>query len=434
MEQSLSYQKALLQNEQNRYRVKQLEQVYIPYITIGSGKFRIGSDTSSGSRTTADGTAEGGGSGESSASAAPVLSSSLDFSLQAGFENVFGTDITISAPFSWEIEDGFTPDLPTLTVSRQLFDESGVDLLKARANYAKSRRQVLDIKSELLIGLVKDIFDYHYYLQAEAIQREYERNYERMVNFVHEEESMRSLRKQWYSVRKGLLETEKEMLGFKVNASELKENNITRLYDELVRSANNWEQALPVPDTPLPPREDVEAFRLSLQAAEREEALWFLPYLPNPTVSAGISYDLNEQAVDWSIGITFTVEIIDRGERASASLARKRGAALARLELEEALRTRMHGAETLWKDKEILKLTHSIAELTTEEKEAAFLDAEQLFEGGFISEEELRISKLDYRNALLAEERAYCSYLVHLLRLFHAYGIDGTVMEFIQGE
>ena len=182
-------------------------------------------------------------------------------------------------------------------------------------------------------------------------------------------------------------------------------------------------------NAPFPSGKNLEALRLSLEAAHREADFWFLPYIPNPTLSAGLSYNVDTQALEWNFSVGLSVDVIDRGERANESLMRKKSRTLSQLELEDALRTSRRATEDAWKEKEVLWLNYQIAVIEKEEEMEDFQTAEQLKKGEFISEEEYELQELNYRNAVLSERRAYHTYLLQVLRLLNEYDIKLLLLE-----
>lgn len=409
--QNLSYQRALLQYEQARYQVTRLEKSYIPYLSISGGRFSVGSPEVN----------NGEDNGETTK---PLqLYSSLGVSVDAVFENVFGTDITISAPFSWDVTKGYTPELPKLTVSRELFDQRSISLVKAKAELATKRTLLMETEHTVMINLIKDIFDYRYYLAYCEIQSEYEQNYKTLISVTRDERSIRDLKRKRYTALKTELETETVLAALTAADSSLARTEIEHLYEEIMEMAGRWEQRADGLEEVSRRNGSLEALRLSLVAAEKEEAFWFLPYLPNPTISAGVSYDIDRKALDWSFSIQFQADILDRGERSIESLQRKKGFTLARLELDKATEDIRQNADRAERRKEILEIEYTIALLNKEEKHEAFTDAEQLHQEGFLSREDFELRSLDYRNALLAVERAHHLYLLQLLELFKMHGI-----------
>jgi hypothetical protein len=406
LENNVSYQKALLQYEQARYTVKQQKDVFIPYLGIETGRFQMGTMT--------------GGSSRDAEAPAP-FSTGLDFSLQASFLNVLGTNIVISAPLSWESKQGFSPEFPTLTASRSLFEESSIERLEARAQLLKSESQISTIEASEFAALAKDIFNYYYYQQATEVKKEYACNYERLLEATRDRSEARDLKRQWYTVRKGLLESESILGNLTQQDTGFASADVEPLYNELLAVAKSWESELPNPDSLPAEGENIKALRLSLEAAERQQAFWFLPYIPNPSFSGSISYDLEKKALEWSVSIGFELAILDRGERASESLLRKRGEHIAELELQNAIRTSRSSLERDWREKEILWLDYEITSMDREESHESYQDAEELYEGGFISREEFELQELEYRNALLEEKRAYHRYLLQILRLLQTY-------------
>ncbi|TFG61561.1 MAG: hypothetical protein E4H36_10175, partial [Spirochaetales bacterium] len=222
---------------------------------------------------------------------------------------------------------------------------------------------------------------------------------------------------------------ESALNGLSLSGQGLSAAEIPAVYRELMDYTKDIEKKLPDPKGMTAADRTIQALKLSLNAAEKQAGFWFLPFLPNPVFSAGITYDIEKQAVDWNVSLGFSISVFDRGERAVEAASRKKGADLARLELEQAEQSKTISLDRGWSQKEILKMDYEIAGLNLEEKTELRDEAEQLFKQGFISEEDYIMNQMDFRMAGLAQTKSANQYLIQLLDIVRMYGAGGAPKE-----
>jgi outer membrane protein TolC len=167
------------------------------------------------------------------------------------------------------------------------------------------------------------------------------------------------------------------------------------LYPRVREMVEGWVRALPRKGVPPPESAEIAALRLELAAAERERSLWFLPYLPNPTVSASLGYDLDEPGLTWQVALFFSTDLVDRGERAAAASTRREAPELARLGLESAERSRQRAVASAWNALEVLDLDRRIQALDVEDAREIAAQWRELFARGFITEEDVVMAEID---------------------------------------
>jgi outer membrane protein TolC len=403
LEGSLEYRRAVLLLEQEELTLRQAEQFYVPYVDIGSGFAQSGS---------AAVTLKNG-------ELAPI-----SIALRARFINVLGTDIVLSLPFTYNTENGAGLQFPELAVSRELFPETKTKLLEARASVAERKEAVESARLTVWKKLIEEICDYAYYLEVLEIQSTYAETLRRQMDAAADEQTMRSLRRRWLTMRKNVLESESGVEGISLSEEGFYPEELDRLYGECLALIEELEKDLPGPDRV--PEEDAKmlALRLKLEAARRQAKFWYRPYLPNPVFSGSITYDKNTRAVDWSLSLGFSVPIVDRGERSVQALSRKENVELVELELEREERLSGENAEDAWRRKEILSVDYQLAGLTVDENEEDAATAEALYREGFLSIEQLEMKQLEFRLAEAARTRSRNRYLLQLLDIGSFYGIS----------
>lgn len=401
LENSPDYRKAELQVRQAELALHQITDAYIPYIGIGGGS--PGGDV----RLEVD-------SGEFQ---------SFSIALHAQFRNIFGVDAALSFPFAYDIDAGAGFEYPELTVSRKLFVETAADRLSAEAALLQRREAAASIRQSIWSSLIQEICDYAYYLESLSLQEEYADTLQKQIEASKNEGTIRSLKRQLYQMKRNVMEAESSIHGIIGGESDLSPGTITELYDECMELLAELERQLPGPGEVPPEQPELAALRLNLEAAERQADLWFLPYLPNPVFSAGITYDKDTQALDWNISLGISVEIIDRGERSLQALSRKENAEIARLEYERTGRENAAARGQAWIRKDILSIDVELSELNLEDKQDLAEKTSALYDKGYVSEEEYILSGLELQLAELARMRSRNQYLRHLLNILNLYGI-----------
>ena len=410
LDRDLEYQRALFQLEQARLTVKQKERVFLPYLNVSTSAY------------------QGGSSGRISLANGQIQP--FGISLEASLMNVFGTDISVSLPFVWSDESGSEIRVPELSVSRKLFVETKPELFEARAEAISLEHKVESTKMAVWVDLVNDIFDRTYYWQIKALQEEHAGTLQFLLEESRDERSRRELKRQWYVIRKELLSSESALHELSAEGPRIPAEEASILQNKMESLVPRYERLISESITSPPEKKNLEALRLSLEAAERKAASWFLPFLPNPSFSAALSYDLERDAVDWSLSVSFDITLFDRGERSIAAEARKRGRLLAELELEQAARNSLIASEKALNRREIAKIDYEISLIDMEEAREQYEQAQQLHKEGFITEDQLLLDFIDFRMTELNAAKMHHQYGAALLSILQEFGIGpGAFLE-----
>lgn len=401
LDKSLSYRQAALQLDEARLKLRQQDQFFIPYVQLNSVL------------------AEERGISIFNDDFQPIT-----INAKLSFSNVFGTDISIALPYNykWDPEERSGFDFPILTVSRKIFEETKTQLLKAQSEVLDKEYQLEQIKSSIWIDLIDEIFDYNYYLRSKELYQTHIQTLDDLLKATRDEETLRSLKRQWYSIQKSLLETEDSMKELKAGY-QISPLEVESLYKEIISTADRWKELLPKPNTIPTERKDIQAVELSMKAAEKEANFWILPYLPNPALSASLSYDLTDKAPVWSISMQFSLEVVDRGERSVESRIRRQGKTIEKLRLEEAKIELIRSVEKSWNRIDILSIDQEIKKLDLEDAGDALTEAEELHKKGFITKESLSLKELDFEMVELSLEKTRQQFHIEVLELLKQYNI-----------
>ena len=367
-----AYLRARSQLRQAELALAQHGRAYLPYLAL-----RSASPTSPGTTSSIKVT---DGALQSSALAAELR-----------FENLFGAEIAFTAPF---VFGGSSPPgfgNPSITVSRAIVEESAADLLRARADQLRAAASVEEAAADVRIGLVSDVLDAWRSARVVASHRKNLATLERLRDVTRSESDAREVERRILQARRAILVAEAalEAIDPEVRAEA------EALYPEVRELVEGWIRALPPQGARPSESAEVAAERLELAAAERERSLWFLPWLPNPTLSASLGYDLDKPGLTWQVSLLFSTDLLDRGERAAEASARREAPELARIGLASAERSRERAATSAWNALEVLDIDRRLQALDIEDAREIAEQWRELFARGFVTEEDVVMVETD---------------------------------------
>lgn len=308
---------------------------------------------------------------------------SMSFNLN--FLKVYGSSIGISFPLDVDFKNSSIDlDYPSLKISRNLFQEQRSEHLEALSNYYNSLWNLKEIEWSKLKELINDIFNWWYYGELKKLNVEKLEFLKQKMSEIKEESEKKELKNQILEIQKLLLNYENILKNISINCSY-------ELYEETLKSIKKLIEE--VPKTSKSVREDLLAIEYSKAAAFEKAKLWYLPYLPNP--SLGISFGYNNGEFNWSINISLSYTLIDHGEKKFQSENRKVDLKIKELEylnkqkeITDNLTTVMNSIDSLMIEKELenLKIKNSSEQLVKDKK---------LFEKGFITISDLNLSRIE---------------------------------------
>lgn len=219
---------------------------------------------------------------------------------------------------------------PSLSVTRQLFEEFDVELLSARADLIRSRESEITAYADVRTELVSEVFDAWISLRILDDARRRLEMAERLRASSRDETGIRDLERSLLQAERSLLQAERALREIDSRIVEYAD----ALYGEIGDRFDLWVEGLPEPDAIPTTSAAISAQELDLAAAEARRARSFLPYIPNPTFSATIGYDRELDEPFWTLSVQFSVTLLDRGERALSALQRRETADIERLRAE----------------------------------------------------------------------------------------------------
>ena len=351
----------------------------------------------------------------------------MNFSLSADFLHVLGTDFGIRIPvqysatsyFGEKESDGgdFNNNYIGFTANRKLITEEHAKELENQANRVADLYNLNQKRWGIFIELAKDCFDTVYYTRLKSLTEKQAKVFERLYNSATEDSVRKNYKRQLLMAKQTSKTAEKKLMTIGVGS----EMNLDRLYEELMTIIPKLYKEYGLERMTLETLY-IQSLRLQLEKAREEENLWFMPLIANPEFSFELDYyvkDVDETIsgndiliykkgdFSFSMGVSATLPITDRGEREVEVLNRKNNADIARLRLEDAIEQRQERLEGYGIYIELAELELELKELELSEAKDDAEETVKLYEKGFSTEEDKDLAriarekaKVDYLNAL----------------------------------
>lgn len=331
-----------------------------------------------------------------------------------GFQNVLGADISLRNPFR-VTASGLVAGDPSLTLSRSLFEETQAERLDAESSLLAAKAALKAAQDGVRISLATEILNAAYYSSLLSANQENLKVLQKVrdatVNSILQRELERRIlgaRKSVLSARNALASLDKEILA-----------EAESLHREVLRLQEAWFSAL----ASRPPESSakIRSLELALAAAERRKKLSFLPYLPNPSLSATLSYDRDDGSLDWALAFSFAYAPLDNGKASLSVLRREQNPAILAMKVREARDSLVSGVARLQGLLETLELDRKLNDLDIEDAKEDVLLLERLYNGGYATEEDLVIARIDLSVQELEGRKIEFDTLIQKLNLANYY-------------
>ncbi len=334
------------------------------------------------------------------------------------FENVFGTDISLRAPFQASGKGGLSQGNPSLNISRRLFEEMQPARLDAEASVLSAKATMRKAEISVRVALAAEILNAVYYRGLRAVSEENLAVLERVRRATVDPIKTRELDRRILQVRKSILTSSNNLEG----VDEYIRINADSLRVEVMRFQELWLASLEasVPSDSA----SIRALELSRTAAAQRAAFSLLPWLPNPVLGGSLAYDLDESALEWGLSLSFSLDLIDRGERALAMIRRKEAPEILALKVADARKALVSGARNTMAAIEALRLDMAIQEYEVADAKDSLDIVERLFNSGYASEEDLVIARIDHSAEVLAAQKIGHEILIQTLSLANYHDIE----------
>lgn len=401
LQEDSSYKKLQLQYKGAEQTVDQYSDFFLPYFSLnmGGGNSK-GFSYSETHRTDSE---------------AAEWNSSLGMSFSMNFLHVFGTDIGLVIPFEFtnssDSDSDITMDHVGLTMNRKLISEEYATELGNQANLLSVIYNMEQYQWSIFTQLVQDIFSQVYYETLIDMSERKVQIYEgKLQNEIDEDKKDQYLQQKLLAEKSVL--TSRKILN---NMDLFDHEKLHALYEEILLCIpslfNEYAEKEYIIES-----NDIKAMKLEVQKAYEEKELWYLPYLFNPNLSFQLDYYFDESSAmlgyeagdwTWSIGVSGSLDLMDRGERELAALNRQENYTIKQMELEDSLDKKEKKLEQYAMDLEIADIDLTLKQLSMEAAIEAAEDAVELYKNGYMTLEDKELelmnrdqSKLDYLQVL----------------------------------
>ena len=331
------------------------------------------------------------------------------------FENILGADFSLKAPLKAASSGGISLGNPSLSITRDLFTETGADRLDAEAAVMTARATIKKAKDSVRIDLATEILNAMYFKQLFEANKENLVVLERVKKATVDATLLRELERRVLGAQKSVLIASNAL----ANLDESIKNSAEDLYKDVLSMQAAWtasiDENMPVSSLSL------NALALSLEAAEKRKNFSILPYLPNPKLTTSLSYDMATKQLDWGLSISLSYDAIDKGENSLNALKREEFPKIIRLKLEDARKALGDGIRKTKDTLKILDLDKKLQELDVADAQDYVTLLERLFSGGYASEEDLVITQIDLSVEKLEAQKIAHDILIQTLNLANYY-------------
>ncbi len=332
---------------------------------------------------------------------------------------IFGADLSLQAPLTVAKDGKVEAGNPALNLSRKLFVESAADRLSAEGALIKARVGVKDAEDAVRLQLVTDTLNAVYYARLLDANQQNMRVLER-VREATPEVSRREVERRILQAQRSILSASSALSALDPSIRD----QADPLYQAIQGRSDAWVASVPGADAPIPTPASIKAQELELAALEKKKAFSILPYLPNPSVSGQIVYDLKKDTFNWNLGLIFSITLLDKGERALSVLQRRENAEIEALRLEASKKSLADAIRQARDRLALLDLDRRLKALDVEDKLEAEAKLKSLFEGGFTTEENLIIGTIDVTVVRLEAIKIDHDILIQKLRLAQYFSAE----------
>ncbi|MCX7026048.1 MAG: TolC family protein [Spirochaetes bacterium] len=332
--------------------------------------------------------------------------------------NLFGADLSFKAPLTAVSTGGIDLGNPSLSLTRKLFVETEADRLDAEAGVLTARAAIRNSENAVRIALATDILNAMYYQRLLEANRGNLGAFEKMRKAAQDKTLLRALDRRLLEARKSMLIASNAL----ADVDDDVKKNADSLYEDVLRLQTEWTNSVEAeaPTSSL----TVHALELSLKAAERRAGFSILPYLPNPSLTASLAYDMDTNAIEWGLSFSIAFDAIDKGQHALSALKRREYPGIFRIKLKDAKSSLVDSIRKTNEKLASLELDRKIQELNIADAEDEMNIMEKLYSGGFTSEENLVITRIDLSIEKLLAQKIDYDILIQRLNLANYYNVD----------
>lgn len=330
-------------------------------------------------------------------------------------ENILGADLSLKAPLKASSSGGIGLGDPSISLSRKIFVETAADRLDAEAALMTAKSALKKAADGVRVALATEILNAVYYRNLLEVNKANLLVLERVRKAQTNSSSSRELERRVLGAKKSALIASNALAAL----DEEIRSGADLFYRDLLLLQDEWTASLEEDE----PRGTaaIRALELSFEAAERRKAFALLPWLPNPGLTASLSYDMAEGQVEWGLSLSLSYDVIDKGARSLSLLRREEYPRIIGLKLEAARKDLAYGIRRIKGSLETLELDRQLQELDIADAQDDVFLLERLWNGGYASEEDFVITQIDLSVEKLEAQRIAHDLLIQKLNLAGYY-------------
>ncbi len=333
-------------------------------------------------------------------------------------ENLFGADLSLKVPLEASTSGAISLGSPSLSLTRKLFTETGADRMEAEANVMTARAAIKSSEDTVRTALATDILNAMYYRRLLEANKENLEVLEKVRKATIDTTSLRELDRRLFEAQKSILTASSAL----DNLDDDVKKNADALYEDVLRLQAQWIAAIEAkePESTLA----IRALELSLAAADKRKAFSIFPYLPNPSITASVNYDTEKNEIGWGLSFKLSYDALNKGQNSLDALKREEYPTIYRIKLEDARDELTDGIRMVKETLKALELDRKIQELDIADAEEDLQITERLYNGGYASEEDLVIARIDLAIEKIDAQKIDYDILIQKLNLAHYYDME----------
>jgi len=333
-------------------------------------------------------------------------------------ENLFGADLSLKVPLEASTSGAISLGSPSLSLTRKLFTETGADRMEAEANVMTARAAIKSSEDTVRTALATDILNAMYYRRLLEANKENLEVLEKVRKATIDTTSLRELDRRLFEAQKSILTASSAL----DNLDDDVKKNADALYEDVLRLQAQWIAAIEAkePESTLA----IRALELSLAAADKRKAFSIFPYLPNPSITASVNYDTEKNEIGWGLSFKLSYDALNKGQNSLDALKREEYPTIYRIKLEDARDELTDGIRMVKETLKALELDRKIQELDIADAEEDMQITERLYNGGYASEEDLVIARIDLAIEKIDAQKIDYDILIQKLNLAHYYDME----------
>ncbi len=333
-------------------------------------------------------------------------------------ENLFGADLSLKVPLEASTSGEISLGNPGLSLTRKLFTETGADRMEAEADVMTARAAIKSSEDTVRTALATDILNAIYYRRLLEANNENLKVLEKVRKATIDTTLLRELDRRLFEAQKSILTAS----GALDNLDDDVKKNADALYEDVLRLQAEWIAAIEgkEPESTL----TIRSLELSLAAAEKRKAFSILPYLPNPSITASVNYNTEKNEIGWGLSFKLSYDALNKGQNSLDALKREEYPTIYRIKLEDARDELKDGIRIVKETLKSLELDKKIQELDIADAEEDMQITERLYNGGYASEEDLVITRIDLSIEKIDAQKIDYDILIQKLNLAHYYDME----------